>query len=146
MNKKFKIQTISWLVLLVVVFCGFLFIKMYRSSPIDINKETAALSISSKKLLTTFSTNEVSANSTYVEKIIVVKGEIKKINHINDRYTVILQGQSDISHILCDMSLSQIKDVKKLEIGQNVEIKGICKGYLMDVIMLNCILVNKERK
>lgn len=124
--------------------CGYLGLKLYNSTlPLDIDKAEVEQSISSNKLFALFSTDEDYANTTYVEKVIVIEGIVKDVTYLNDRYTVMLHSQNKFSNILCDMSLSQIEDVKKLRTGQTVSIKGVCKGYLMDVIMLNCILVNK---
>ena len=133
---------VSAVILLGVIFCSFFVVKTYNKPPVNINEVNTEVSISSEKLLTTFNTNEISANSEYVEKVITVNGNIKKITYLNDRYTILLQGENDLSHVMCDMSLSEIDQIRKLKKGESITIKGICKGYLMDVIMLNCILVN----
>ncbi|NAS29346.1 hypothetical protein GTQ40_00025 [Flavobacteriaceae bacterium R38] len=147
MKRKHKIQITGGVALVfIIMLCSYLYTNVYNKPHTDVNKATTTLSVSSKNLLANFNTNEVSANSTYVEKVIIVEGKIKKITYLNDRYTILLHGQNELSNIICDMSMSQFEDIKKLNPGQTVNIKGICKGYLMDVIMLNCILVNKENK
>ena len=142
MKRRQKIQIIGLIVLLGILLSGYFCVKIYNKPPEGVDKVKAEVAISSDKLLASFNANESSADSAYVEKVIIVEGSVKKITHINDRYTVLLQGENNRSHIICDMSESEIQSIKKLKVGDSVNIKGICKGYLMDVIMLNCILVN----
>ena len=125
----------------VLVCCSYLYFMIHEKPSKDTYAKKTDVSISSDKLLTSFSTNETKANTDFAEKTIEVVGNIKKITHINNRYTVLLQGQSDTSHVICDVLPSSIEKVKKLKPGQTVRFKGICKGYLLDVIMLNCILI-----
>jgi len=116
---------------MLLLFCSYLYLKIQEKPLLHINKERTELSISSNKLLSAF------------KKVIIVKGNIKKITYLNNRYTVLLQGENEFSHIICDMSISDFENVKKLKTGESVDIKGVCKGYLMDVVMLNCIIANE---
>ena len=100
--------------------------------------------ISSDTLLALFQADEPLANATYVQKTIEVQGVVKEITETNNRYSVLLQSKNDSSHVICDMAPIKIRELKKLKAGQSVRLKGICKGFLMDVIMLNCVLVNEE--
>ncbi|AXT20083.1 hypothetical protein D7030_02900 [Flavobacteriaceae bacterium AU392] len=144
MSRKSKIQALSIVFVLIIIVCVYLGIKLYNApSAIDVNTVKTEQSISSNKLIALFATNENYANTTYVEKVITVKGVVKDVTYLNDRYTVILQGNNKFSQIICDMSLSDSEKIKKLRTGQQVNIKGICKGYLLDVIMLNCILADE---
>ena len=99
------------------------------------------------ELITLFQHNEVEANISYVDKVIEVEGIIKDISTTNDRYTILLESEAFTKHfIMCDMSPLSVKRVNKLVIGDTVTLKGICKGYLLDVIMLNCIPINEKSK
>lgn len=141
MYNKVKILVIGFLLLLIGLsyFC-----LEYYSRPIkDITKLKTELHLSSEKLLGSFRSNIAYANSIYVEKIIEVEGVIKEVIFTNDRYTIVLQGHDDLSYIVCDMLHDNIDVFEKLKPGQTVHLKGICKGFLRDVIMLNCIVVNQ---
>jgi len=140
MTRKFKIAIIGLLPLL--VYCCFLCLEYYNKPPRDTATIETDVKISSDKLAKSFSANEIKANTDFVEKTIEVVGSIKKITNVNNRYTVLLQGQNDASHVICDVLPSSMEKVKELKRGQTVRLKGICKGYLLDVIMLNCILIN----
>ncbi|MFY7672109.1 OB-fold protein [Tenacibaculum sp. MEBiC06402] len=95
--------------------------------------------VSSDILLKDFITNENIADKKYVDEVIEVFGKIKEITSLNNRKTIILQTNTD-SGIICDVNNSQQELLKDLKKNQLVHIKGICKGYLKDVILLNCFI------
>ena len=103
----------------------------------------AELHVTSEDLVTSFLSNEELANATYVEKTIEVEGIVKEVTFLNNRYTVLLQGSGEYMCIMCDMKEDQIAQVQTLTKGNSVVLKGICKGFLMDAILLNCVLVKK---
>ncbi|WP_420604068.1 OB-fold protein [Flagellimonas sp.] len=76
------------------------------------------------------------------EKVVEITGEIKDINELNNRLTIIL-GRSDKEHpsIICDMAKNQKDYIKGLSVNDTIVIKGIYKGFLKDAIFLNCIVV-----
>ena len=87
---------------------------------------------------------EISADtSDYTERIILVEGSIKDINYINNRNTIILKStKNKRMSILCDMQKNQAAFLDSLSIGETISIKGILKGSLNDIILLNCIIAN----
>ena len=142
MSRKGYIRTIVLLVLLQVLF--YFYIGVYNTPHVDITHVKPEIEISSDKLLALFQSDESLANATYVEKTIEVEGVIKEITKNNNRYSVLLQSKNDSSHVICEMVRFKTRELKKLKPGQTVRIKGICKGFLMDVILLNCMLVKEE--
>jgi hypothetical protein len=42
------------------------------------------------------------------------------------------------------MKKNQYQEIQKLKKGQSVILKGVCKGFLMDVIFLDGIIVNSR--
>lgn len=144
MRGKFKIRIAELIFILIIGVLGYYGFSLYRISfPVDINSEKTEKTVNSETLLASFKSDSTYANAELVEKVLEVEGIVKKIAYLNDRYTVILEGQDKFSQVICGMLPSEIEDVIALKEGQEVKIKGICKGYLMDVIMLNCILVTK---
>lgn len=96
------------------------------------------ISIQSNKLVNAFATNEKKAAILYTNKLIEVTGTIKKITHLNKKNTVILNSVNGNSGIICELNDSE--KLIGLKVGQKILIKGICKGFLEDVILLNCYL------
>lgn len=123
------------LVLLVLSLVVFLFSRTNQTNAIENQR------ISAPQLVHSFVTNEVEASTIYKNKLIEIEGSVKNVNFLNGRITVFLNGEST-SSVLCDMTKSQLKVAKKLKEDQKVKLKGLCKGFLNDVIMLNCTLIN----
>ncbi len=116
----------------------------YKSSYKNIGNISAEVEISSSELVSSFMVNEKHANSIYRGKIIEVVGVIKEITFVNDRNTILLRGDNTYSSVLCDMKLNQTEEIKKLRKGQKIKIKGVCKGFLKDAILLHCMLINTQ--
>ncbi len=139
-SKKNKI--LIFLICLPLVVCLYLYFEFYNHSYINIEKVSAEYSVSSDELVSSFMLNEETANSIYRNKLIEVAGMVKQVTFINDRNTILLHSNSKYSSVICDMQSDQIEQVKKLRPGDKITIKGICKGYLKDAILLNCMLIN----
>ncbi len=110
----------------------------------DIVKEKTKLSIDAQTLLEVYTRDETMANERYREKVIEVVGQVRELTFLNNRNTIILEGISTDNSILCDMQEGQYESIKKLLPGEQVRIKGICKGYLKDIILLQCILIKTQ--
>ncbi|GAA4278621.1 OB-fold protein [Aquimarina mytili] len=142
MNRKNKI--ITFLFCLVFAAGLYLYFGFYNRSYETIDNVATDISISSRKLTSTYMLNEKNANSIYRGKVIEVDGIVKEVSFLNNRNTVLLHGNDKYSSVICDMQSDQIEEVKKLKAGQKIRIKGICKGFLKDAILLNCMLINTQ--
>ncbi|MBQ4802079.1 hypothetical protein J8L88_04370 [Aquimarina sp. MMG015] len=141
MNRKNKITI--FLLSLLLIAGAYFYIEYYNTSHIDINNASTEISTDSQKLTASFINNENDANLIYKNKIVEVVGVVKEVTFLNNRNTIILEGENKNSSVLCDMQSDQLRIVKSLKKGQKIELKGICKGFLKDVILLNCMLINQ---
>jgi len=98
--------------------------------------------ISSYQLVSEFIANEEKANEIYKDKRVEVEGVIQEINALNQRNTIFLVGKQSSSSVLCDFNYNRVEEIKRLRKGQRIKLKGVCKGFLNDVILLNCTLIN----
>ncbi|KGL64152.1 conserved hypothetical protein, tRNA-anti-like family [Polaribacter sp. Hel1_85] len=97
-------------------------------------------SINSNDLIDSYILSEEKTDKLYSGKIIEVTGFVKEVTFLNNRNTVILYSQNKTSGIICDIHPSQIEKVKNLKEHQKIIVKGICKGFLKDVVLLNCYI------
>ncbi|WP_027391553.1 OB-fold protein [Aquimarina latercula] len=141
MNRKNKITI--FLLSLLLIAGAYFYIEYYNTSHIDINNASTEISTDSQKLTASFINNENDANLIYKNKIVEVVGVVKEVTFLNNRNTIILEGENKNSSVLCDMQSDQLGIVKSLKKGQKIELKGVCKGFLKDVILLNCMLINQ---
>lgn len=136
-----KSQKKSFLIILVLLaFTSvyYLVIPIFKNNEKDLGNELAELTLSSNDLLNSYSKNEEKSDSLYAGKIIEINGTIKEITFLNNRNTIILNSNSETFGVICDINPSQKEKIKQLKKNQKIQIKGICKGFLKDVILLNC--------
>ena len=89
-------------------------------------------------------TDEKQADEIYTGKVIEITGTVKEVSFLNNRNTLILQGKDKNSGVICDMNANQIDAIHKISLGDKITAKGICKGFLKDVVMLNCIIITNK--
>ncbi len=107
--------------------------------------EVPAEQVDIGELITMFQDNEKLANDTYTEKMIEVHGVVEEISFLNNRHTILLRGDKFAQNfILCDMAYESQEGKERITIGDTIKLKGVCKGYLLDVIMLNCVPIDEK--
>lgn len=138
---KSKNKIFLCIVFLLMIIFGVIFIApIFESSTKNLENKNAALSLKSNDLISNFIKNEEKANKLYTGKIIEVKGTVKEISFLNDRTTIILEHENEAFGIICDINPNQKEKIKMLKPHQKIRVKGICKGFLKDVILLNCTI------
>lgn len=95
--------------------------------------------VSSNNLVEEFVRNEKKASIKYVNEVILVYGTIEEVSSLNEKKTILIKANSNAG-IICEMNENQNKFVDSLQKNQSIYLKGICKGYLKDVILLNCFI------
>ncbi|WP_343912349.1 OB-fold protein [Aquimarina litoralis] len=142
MTKKIKIATFLFISLCVLSIS--VYYVIFDEEHINVIATEPELHLSSRSLVASFSKNEQNANDNYKNKVVEVTGSIKEISYLNNRSTLILEGNTRSSSIICDIQPNHKMKLKKLKEGDTITIKGVCKGYLKDVILLNCVLTNQN--
>lgn len=139
MNTKNKIFLVIIIVLLFIN--GYSFILPYfKTSDKSLENEVAELTLNATDLIEDYQLNEEKSDSIYSGKIIEITGFVKEITFLNKRNTVILNSNSDTFGVICDINPNQKEKIKQLKEHQKIKVKGICKGFLKDVILLNCYI------
>jgi len=118
-------------------------IPYFKESNINLEKVEAKTRVNSTDLVASYLKNEEQTHMVYNGRIIEVIGKVKKLTFLNNRNTVILYGRDKDSGIICDIHPSQLKKFVSLKKNQKIAVKGVCKGFLKDVILLNCSIDNQ---
>lgn len=120
--------------LLMVVIAGYMIVnKPHRSVDVD-----EFIPIGARRLYMAFRSNEALANGVYLDKVVQVDGSVSAVLANQDgEQVVLLEGGDDLYGISCSM-VEETADIKP---GMSVKIKGICTGYLSDVIVVRGRLV-----
>jgi hypothetical protein len=113
--------------------------KLYNKPHRDVAK-IEAVAVTGTKLITDYETNEMHADSVYLDKVLEVSGTITEITKNQKGESIIVLEGSGTGTVRCTMEGSVQHEMKT---GDSVIIKGICTGYLTDVIMVRGLLQGK---
>lgn len=131
------ISVVGFLAIAIVVSLGIFYSNSEKK---DIKGVRTQASLTTQELFLQLQEGKNSNVAVYIEKVIEVKGTIKDITLRNGVYSIILNGSGD-RHIICEMQINQNPKVLKFKSGEKIVVKGILKGFLLDAILLNCIVV-----
>ena len=114
----------------------YLFTKQHR----NIGKAKPDFVIAAVDLQKAFEDNEAAATAKYVKKILEIEGEVEsaKTGEKNILSVTIKTG-SDMSSVICTFAAET--DPAKFTAGSRVTVRGECSGFLMDVLMNNCVKI-----
>lgn len=130
------------IVLVLIIISLFFIINLYNKPFIDIKKSNPELVISAQEILSDYQADENLANKKYVDNLIQIKGEIADISFDNGISIITLKDISGFSSIICHMLPEANLNVLKLKKGNQIVIKGVCTGFLIDIMMVRCVLTN----
>ncbi|MGB5665623.1 MAG: hypothetical protein WBM53_02155 [Maribacter sp.] len=137
-GNKFKI-ILGFLLLAIAVLVASIY--YYNKPHVNVEKTNAAYILTAGNLISEYQENETNTNRKYTEKIIQINGEIHEISTLKGNSVITIRNEDQESSIICHMLPSERGKSLLLKKGQKVSIKGVCTGYLLDVIMVRCILV-----
>jgi len=127
-----------FIVLSGLFFTGFIiFLTVYLSC--NMNTERVLTTVSTDQLVLGIE-NKDSEIEKFIEHKLEVSGYLKEIIHENNNYAILLKGTKG-RNVLCQMEQSEVYKLDNLKNNQKITIRGVYKGYLNDVILLNCELL-----
>ncbi len=130
-------KKIRFIIILIVIFSivgsAYAWFFIWDKPKQDV-KDATAIPVQASTIFTEYNTNEKTANSKYIDKIVEVTGEVSNVSKNSEGKTVVLLKTDDLMFgINCTME----EDVQ-ISTGDQVSIKGICTGYLTDVVLIRC--------
>ena len=138
MNKK----KISIAILIIGIIGVFVAYKMYNKPHVNVADSKSDITLTADKIINDFSSDESKANTIYLDEIISVSGKVYEINLEKGKGIITLKTKDDFGGILCHLSDEGTKKMSSLKEGQAISVKGICTGYLLDVILVKCEITN----
>ncbi|GAA3642585.1 OB-fold protein [Flavivirga jejuensis] len=140
-KKKYYFYFLFAFILLISFYVG---LRYFSTSNVDIQNAPVEITVNAEKLTASFIKDESAANELYKDKVVEVFGIIKGTTFVNKTNTIILQSDYNDYNVICDMQVDSLDVFKQLKPSQKVTIKGVCKGFLHDVILLNCMFINTQ--
>ncbi|MDO9257616.1 MAG: hypothetical protein Q7U54_19010 [Bacteroidales bacterium] len=131
MNKKLKIGLI---ILAIGLVAAALVWKFYVNKPHDdIEKATAAYSVSTEEIWNKYNTDRRTADSLYNDQVIEVTGSLSRIDKNDTLVSAIFVMAADSMFgdktIACQMYKKHNEEAGTLVVGSKVKIKGVCIGF-----------------
>lgn len=118
--------------------------RLYNKPHLDVNTVRPVASLHSNDLVKEFQTNEEKASLDYVDQVIEVSGTLVKISKSNEKQILVLGDVDAESSVICQFPGLETDELTKIRIGDQLVVKGLCTGYLMDVMLINCVIVISE--
>jgi hypothetical protein len=129
---------ILFIVLVCLSVAAFVGFRIYNMPHRDVAAEQG-IRVSATALFQAYTQNEQQANQQYLDKAIEVTGQVKEV--VKDSgMSVILNTGDEMFGVRCSLKDTAAAVAE----GQNVTIKGICSGYLDDVVLTDAILLSNR--
>lgn len=127
----------KWLIVLAVLIGIAVFVsyRMYNKPRTDLHEAQAAFSLSASELVEAFASDEQQANTQYLGQILEVRGRVSELIEEENAFGIILDG-GDLGTVYCAF----VEQPDGVATGRSVTVKGVCSGYLMDVVLNDCVI------
>lgn len=143
-NTMKKIFLISLIVMLIGALSAlYIYTQVYNKPHINIYESQADFNVAAVDLIADFESDEQNANQRYLDRIVQVNGTIRNIETVNGLSVITLGNDNELAGVICNMDPTENKEVLGLEVGQTLEAKGICTGYLLDVIIVRAVIIDQ---
>ena len=141
-----KIKYAITFILFVIVLGAGIGLKMFFKPHADVNKLDAEFKMEASRLMDEFQKEENTATAKYSEKVLEISGKLVAKNKLPNG-TNLLILEDEMAGISCQLdsswSAANPSVIQALETGNPVTVKGICKGYLMEIKVSPAVVMTK---
>lgn len=137
-----KLKKIIVAIVILGIAGAFIAYKMYNKPHVNITETSSDITITANKILEDFSSDETTANLKYLEKIIEVEGIVSEVKIEKEKGIITLKTNDDFGSVICHLSDESTQKISSIAAGNSLKLKGICTGYLMDVIIVKAEIIN----
>lgn len=141
-----KIRYAILVVLFLILLGGGIGLKMFFKPHADINKLEALFKVEATVLIDEFQKDENAATLKYSEKVLEISGKLVAKNELQNG-TELLILENEMEGISCQLDSSWATAnqpvIQALQLGDLVTVKGVCKGYLMEIKVSPAVIVMK---
>ena len=125
--------------LAIALIAGAVGFYMYNKPVENLNNKKAEVTVTAEALLADYESNEQSANEKYLGKVVEVSGKVAEITTGEGKNKIHLETSNPISVIIAE--LDEGNTIEGLAVGEQGTVKGMCSGYLSDVILVRSSIV-----
>lgn len=136
-------RSIIILIVILVIIGGIVAYLQWNKPHRDPSKESG-LQISAEQLFADYEMDENASNEKYLNKTLQIKGSIIDVGANQDgESTAMLDAGNPMFGVQVTFNPKEKEKLEQLTIGDKITIKGICTGYLSDVIVTNGVIVKE---
>ena len=135
---KKKIFIIIGIIVLIAA-AGFIILKiMTKNAERHVETEKAII-VTARQLALAFGKTEDSANKAFLNKTLEVSGLVTTVDSNDNHQSVLLfQSNDGTAGVACTFKTK----IENVQVGNTITCKGICTGFLSNVTITDCILIN----
>lgn len=138
------IKKLIWFFLFAAIVVASMYLyRQYNRKPADLLHTKPAFIVKASNLINEFETDEVAANKKFLGKTIQVNGVLTSVDYNVDTLINIILGDG-IHRVSCQLDKRHSAGIEKFQEMHTISVKGICTGYLMDVELNRCVIVNEK--
>jgi hypothetical protein len=124
---------------LVVILAGVL-LFLYNKPSRNVAGEKG-IPVTATELYQKFTSNEMQANQVYLNKVLQVSGQVLEVKNTQNAGKVVILNTGDpMFGVACTLDNALME--KAVEPGEKIIVKGVCTGYLSDVVLTHGYLMN----
>ena len=125
-------------VITVIIISGFSYAYYLWNKPArDVSNEKG-IRITAVAIFDSFENNEQAANVSFLNKAVEVTGKVSNVKTNQAGNTVVyLQSNDPVFGVNCTFKQAP----KKITKGETITFKGVCTGYLSDVVLNQGVLI-----
>jgi hypothetical protein len=112
---------------------------MYNKPVESLDKKKADVEVSAEQLLADYEANEQAADDKYLGKVVAVTGKVAQVTTDDGKSKIHLETGNPISMVITE--LDEGNETGGLAAGDQATVKGMCSGYLSDVILVRSSVV-----
>ena len=137
MSTKNKIIIII-AIIAAIAFSAYYYIFVYSSNNHRQVQSEIGIVITSDSLVAKYQADENLANSLYLNKAVVVTGNLLSIDKNQEGKTTLVLGRADSFSNVSVTMISTAPITQK--VGESITIKGLCTGALSDVVITDGVV------
>lgn len=114
---------------------------MYNKPVASLEKKKADVEATADEIIAAYEADEKAADGLYLGKVVQVTGKVSGVTEEGGTKKIQLETFNPMALIICEMETgTETGDVKA---GDMASVKGMCSGYLSDVILVQSTLVKE---
>ncbi len=137
-----KIAIVSIPIIVIAAIYGY---KEFNRKPADLLDIKPQVTITVDSIVAAYENDEAKANAQFLGKTILVNGIIAEMNNQQDTLLNVILGNEALHNVSCLLDKGQLQFFKKYNVGKPIAIKGICTGFLADVELNRCVIVDVSK-